>query len=205
MSGNRRFLPTIQPPKVKIPVEEFKPPAVVVTEPPREYYSQEAPNFVHTTPTPAQFSKIRYFLLAAGFLCATIILAFILIMTSSSTRTHQLGQQPHIVRIQSNMTELELYWEFLVTSGLQTWQEIPNSGPIPNIVAPKGSVQKFEVSCTTVDGITLSKGVSFDALSFDARLRYLPTDGDIKILFYANNIELLQSKCTLFVKINSQF
>jgi hypothetical protein len=204
MSNNRRiFQPLRAPPKPKPAVEAPVQVPIVLPQVPQEYYPPETSDFVHTTPTPTQFSKLRYFLLAAGFLCATTVLAFVLVLTSTSSRSHQLGQQPHIVRFASNTTELEMYWEFLVVNGLQSWQEIPVSGPIPNIIAPKGSVQKFEVSCMTTDGITLSKGASFDALSFDARLRYLPTDGDIKLLFYANNIELLQSKCTLFVKINS--
>jgi hypothetical protein len=145
-------------------------------------------------------------LLVAGFLFISMFVAVILVLSVNSPKQHRLGQQPHIVRtVDLNSTEMEVYWEFSVTSGLQVWQEIPASGAIPDIVAPRGSVQKFDVSCTTVDGITLSKGFGFDALAFDARLRFLPINGDVKLLFYANNIELLQAKCTLFVKINPQF
>jgi len=185
------------------PIEQL--PAVMA---PVEYHPIEEAKHVHTTPTPLYYSKVRYFLVVAGFLFISLFVAFFLVISINGTKQHQLGQQPHAAR-QSNSPgnysgEAELYWEFSISTGLQVWQEIPAQGPIPGLIAPKGSVRKFEVSCTTVDGITLSKGAGFDALSFDARLRYLPINGDIKLLFYANNIELMQSHCTLFVKIDPQ-
>lgn len=182
-------------------------PATVQPPPALPPQSTNESKHVNTTPTPpVYFTKIRFFLLAAGFVCFTFIVAGIFALSLNSPKKYHMGQQPHVVRtVDANFTELEIYWEFTVASGLQVWQEIPSSGAIPDIIAPKGSVQKFEVSCTTTDGITLTKGVGFDALAFDARLRYLPINGDIKLLFYANNIELFQAKCTLFVKINPQF
>jgi hypothetical protein len=189
-------------------VSEYQPPVVhqPVSPAPEALQSNEA-RYVTTTPTPpAYFTKVRHVLLVAAFLFISMFVAVILVLSINSPKQHRLGQQPHIVRtVDLNSTEMEVYWEFSVTSGLQVWQEIPASGAIPNIVAPRGSVQKFDVSCTTVDGITLSKGFGFDALAFDARLRFLPINGDVRLLFYANNIELLQAKCTLFVKINPQF
>jgi len=189
-------------------VSEYQPPTIHPSVPaPPELTTTPETRYVNTTPTPPAYAtKVRHVLLVAGFLFLSMFVAVILVLSVNSPKQHRLGQQPHIVRsADTNFTEQEVYWEFPVTSGLQVWQEIPAVGAIPDIIAPKGSVQKFEVSCTTVDGITLTKGVGFDALAFDARLRYLPINGDIKLLFYANNIELLQAKCTLFVKINPQF
>lgn len=215
MSNNRRGfgIGPLQPsPQANRPAPP-KPQAIeqlpTVPTPVIEYHPIEDAKHVHTTPTPVYYSKMRYFLVVAGFLFISLFVAFFLVISLNGSKQHQLGQQPHISRQFSqpgNVTEeAEFYYEFSLSSGLQVWQEIPAQGPIPGLLAPKGSVRKFEVSCTTPDGITLTKGAGFDALSFDARLRYLPIDGDIKLLFYANNIELMQSKCTLFVKISPQF
>jgi hypothetical protein len=215
MGDNRRpytggkFQPGYGRPPATLKVTEYHPP--VLNPPPHqlppELPPQSETRYVNTTPTPPAYAtKVRHVLLVAGFLFLSMFVAVILVISVNSPKQHRLGQQPRITRsVDSNFTEMEVYWEFLVTSGLQVWQEIPATGAIPDIIAPKGSVQKFEVSCTTVDGITLTKGVGFDALAFDARLRYLPINGDIKLLFYANNIELFQAKCTLFIKINPQF
>jgi len=194
-------------PPVSLKAAEYTPPVIPPPLPPLQTTQSNEARYVNTTPTPAAyFTKVRHVLLVAGFLFISMFVAVILVLSINSPKQHRIGQQPHIVRtVDLNATEMEVYWEFSVTSGLQVWQEIPSSGAIPGIVAPRGSVQRFDVSCTTVDGITLSKGFGFDALAFDARLRFLPTSGDVKLLFYANNIELLQVKCTLFVKINPQF
>jgi len=212
MNNNRRGIMPLRPPDQLGRVAQPKPQIVEqlpIAAPMMEYQPVEEAKHVHTTPTPLYYSKIRYFLVVAGFLFISLFVAFFLVISINGSKQHQLGQQPHMVRQSAPLgnysEEAELYWEFSLSSGLQTWQEIPAQGPIPGLIAPKGSVRKFEVSCTTVDGITLSKGAGFDALSFDARLRYLPINGDIKLLFYANNIELMNAQCTLFVKINPQF
>lgn len=181
--------------------------------PPREYtpkpqpaqYEQPPPRHISTSPTPSSHTKLRYFLLIAGFIFISLLSAFLLVVTSTSTnQNHRVGKQPHLSKGKLNLTldEGEFYWDFSVSNALQTWQQVPSQGAIPGIYAPKGSIHKFEVSCTTVDGILLTKGVGYDVLAFDARLRYLG-NGDLGLLFFANNIQILQSTCTLYVTIKS--